>query len=268
MELAKVKDKYPISMPEKDPRRVERDAIISSYLAGMLQQGVCNYELAQSYPAGSSERAKYLDEALKQFTDLYNSNRQQWAGLTAQMWQAKCFEEKGDIGAAIGIYKSLLEHTEPQLRGLQRYVGYFYIVALGKRKEYALAADQANLWLRVYNRRDEVRSKEGLGVQLELAKAIDAQMKDLSDADRGAGRAPDHRLLEPGRAILLALQERGPGPPEEVQADLRDEGRGDRPSVLPGCHGESRRGDGLQRLAAGDRPPESRHLQGGCRAGG
>jgi TolA-binding protein len=181
--LAAARDKFPVSMPEKDPRRAERDAAIASYLDGMLQQGVCDYELAQTYPAGSADRTKYLDEALKQFEGLYKAHREQWAGLTAQMWQAKCFEEKGEIGPAIGLYKQLLEHTDPHLRGLQRHVGYFYIVALAKRKEYPLAADQANAWLRTFNRREELRSKEGLGVLLELAKAIDAQMPEISEAE-------------------------------------------------------------------------------------
>ena len=58
------------------------------------------------------------------------------AGLTARMWQAKCYEEKGELGPAMGIYNELMEHHDPRLRPLQRYVGYFRIIALGKRKEY------------------------------------------------------------------------------------------------------------------------------------
>jgi tetratricopeptide (TPR) repeat protein len=182
--LGAAKDKYPVSMPANDPRRAERDLVYASYLDAMLQKGVCDYELAQTYPASSPDRARYLDEALKQFEGLYKAHREQMAGLAAQMWQAKCFEEKGEIGPAIGLYKQLLEHTDPQLRVLQRNVMYFYIVALAKRKEYALAADEATLWLRTYNRREERRTKEGLGVLLEMAKAIDAQMPGISEAGR------------------------------------------------------------------------------------
>ncbi len=186
--LAKAKDRFPISLAEKDPRRAIRDKLIASYLDGMLQQGVCSYELAQTYPAGSAERTKYLDEALKQFETLRNAHRLQFAGLAAQMWQAKCFEEKGDIGSAIGLYKLLLDNSDPRLRPLNRHVGYFYIVALSKRKEFALAADQAGNWLRTFNRRDEIRSKEGLGVQLELAKAIDAQMPTIGEGEKPAAQ--------------------------------------------------------------------------------
>src|SRR5258708_25347094 len=100
------------------------------------------------------------------------------------MWQAKGYEEQGEIGSAIAIYKELMSHSEPQLRGLQRNVGYFYIVALGKRKQYALAADEASRWLAAYNRREERRSPEGLGVLVEMGKDIDAQMGGIAANER------------------------------------------------------------------------------------
>jgi cellulose synthase operon protein C len=176
--------KYPGFIPENDPRRDERDAIYASLLDAMLQQGMCDYELAQTYPQGSSDRARILDAAAKQFDEMYKNYRTQMVGLTAQMMLAKCYEEQGKVGEAIGIYKLLLEHSDARLRNLQRNVGYFYIVALGKRKEYALAADQALHWLETYNRRDERRSREGLGVLFERARAIDARWNEISGADR------------------------------------------------------------------------------------
>jgi len=171
-------------IPEGDPRRGERDAIYASLLDAMLQKGVADYELAQTYPAGSPERTKSIKEALEQFESLYKNYRTQLVGLAAQMWQAKCYEEQGNVGAAIGIYKQLLEHGDPRLRSLQRNVGYFYIVALGKRKEYAVAADQCSRWLETYNKRDERLSREGLGVLFEMAKDIDSQMEGISSAEK------------------------------------------------------------------------------------
>jgi tetratricopeptide (TPR) repeat protein len=164
-----------------DPRIEERGRVYSALLDAMLQRAVCDYELAQTFPAGSKERSSHLDGALKQFDNLYKDYRTQMAGLTAQMWQAKCFEEQGKIGEAIGIYKSLLDQPDPRLRPLQRFVGYFHIVALSERKDHALAADEAVRWLEKYNRREERRSQEGLGVLLELAKNIDAQMAQSTD---------------------------------------------------------------------------------------
>ena len=153
-------------------------------------------------------------------TTLYKDYRTQMAGLTAQMWQAKCYEEQGKIGEAIGIYKLLLEQPDPRLRPLQRFVGYFYIVALAKRKEYALAADEANHWLEKYKRREERRSQEGLGVLLELAKNHRRPDEPGHQQDRAsAGDKTDRRRSLAGRSIHLALQERRPCPAQEIQAD-------------------------------------------------
>jgi tetratricopeptide (TPR) repeat protein len=167
-----------------DPRHAQRDAVYAALLDAMLQKAVADYELAESFPPGSAERTKSLKEALDQFDSLFKNYREQWAGLTARMWQAKCYEEQGEIGSAIAIYKELMSHTEPQLRGLQRNVGYFYIVALGRRKQYALAADEAARWIETYNRRAEQRSLEGLGVLVELAKNVDAQMPEATASER------------------------------------------------------------------------------------
>jgi cellulose synthase operon protein C len=167
-----------------DPRLAERDAVYASLLDAMLQQGVADYEIGETYPAGSPERIKSLKEANARFEELYKNHREQWGGLTARMWQGKCYEEQGEIGPAIAVYKELMGHTDPKLRQLQRNVGYFYIVALGRRQQYALAADEASRWLGMYNRREERRSSEGLGVSIEYAKDLDAQVNGLAGKER------------------------------------------------------------------------------------
>jgi tetratricopeptide (TPR) repeat protein len=182
--LEAVLKKFAAFIEKNDPRAAERDAVYSTMLDAKLQQGVADYELAQTFPAGSADRAKGLKTAREQFESLYKGYRGQWAGLAAQMWQAKCFEEEGNVGPAVAIYKELLGHTEPRLRELQRHVGYFYIVALSKRKQHALAADEASRWLNSFNSRDDRRSAPGLGVQLELAKNIDAQMPEVAANER------------------------------------------------------------------------------------
>jgi tetratricopeptide (TPR) repeat protein len=176
--------KYAGFIPDDDPRKAERDELYFSLLNAMLQKGVADYELAQTFPPDSAERKKALGDALSQFETMYKSYRTQFAGLAAQMYQAKCYEEQGNVDAAVGIYKQLMEHGDPRLRDLQRNVGYFYIVALAKRKQYALAADEASRWLATYNRRDERRKPEGLGVLMEMAKNVEAQMDGLSTAER------------------------------------------------------------------------------------
>ncbi|MDR3622563.1 MAG: tetratricopeptide repeat protein [Paludisphaera borealis] len=181
--LAAENKTIPGFLPKDDPRLAHRDKVFASMLDAMLRRAVTDYELAQTYPAASKERIDKLNEALKQFETLYNDFRTQFAGLTAQMWQAKCYEEQGKLGEAIGIYQALLRQPDPRLRTLKRNVHYFYIVALAKRKQFALAADEAVAWLQTYSQRDELRSREGLGVLFELAKNIDAQLTPETPAN-------------------------------------------------------------------------------------
>jgi tetratricopeptide (TPR) repeat protein len=171
-------------LEKDDPRLAERDAVYALMLDAMLQQGVADYEMGETFPPGSPERIKALKDAIEQFDVLYKNHREQWGGLTARMWQGKCYEEQNEIGSAIAIYKELMGHTDPKLRQLQRNVGYFYIVALSRRQQHALAADEASRWLATYNRREERRSSEGLGVLIEYAKDLDAQVGGVSGKER------------------------------------------------------------------------------------
>lgn len=159
-----------------DPRLAERNRAFTGMLDAQLKRGIALYEEAQTYPPDAAERGPILEQAVARFDDLYKNYRTQLAGLTAQMFQAKCFEEQGKIGEAIGIYHQVLDQPDERLRDLKRNVHYFYIVALTKRKQFALAADEAVKWLQAYDRRDERRSIEGLGVYYELARALDAQI--------------------------------------------------------------------------------------------
>jgi len=190
--------KYAGFIAKDDPRLEERDKVLALMLDALLKRAVTIYELGQTYPPNAPERNSALDEALKEFQEVQANYRTSFAGLTAQMWQAKCFEEQGKIGEAIGIYQQLLGQSDPRLRGLKRHVNYFYIVALAKRKQYALAADEAARWLQTYNQRDERRSPEGLGVLLELAKSLDAQIHD---------ETPQNERKQSGARIAEALSQ-------------------------------------------------------------
>src|SRR5262249_42483928 len=91
---------FPNFLAEEDPRKAKRDRIHTAMMDAELQKAIVDYEQGQTYPLGSKERANYLASGLKQFDELYKNYRTQFAGLAAQMWQGKCYEEKGDIGPA------------------------------------------------------------------------------------------------------------------------------------------------------------------------
>jgi cellulose synthase operon protein C len=173
--------KYPPFIPEGDPKKDEKERVHTSLMVVQLQKATIDYEQGETYPLGSAERNKALTDGITQFENLYKSYRQQMVGLTARMMQGKCYEEQGELGKAMGIYNELMEHADARLRPLQRYVGYFRIIVLGKRKEFALAADEADRWLKANRAPELQRSKEGLGVQFELAKNIIAQLPEIQN---------------------------------------------------------------------------------------
>ena len=201
---------YPKFIPADDPRKLERERIRNSVMQAELQKSVVDYYEAQTFPQESKERSDLLNKALATFEDIYKRYRLQRAGLTARMWQGKCFEEQGKLGEATGIYKELLDHTDPSIRPLQKQVDYFRIIVMGKRKEYALAADECVNWLRLFPK--DRRTYESLGVQFELAKNILAQLPGLSgaDKDKAIRAATDHltdvvRVVSPFKPEAIAL---------------------------------------------------------------
>ncbi len=173
---------YPKFIPPDDPRKLERERVRNSLMQAELQRSVVDYYEAQTFAADSKERGVLLEKGLVAFDDIYKRYRNQMAGFYARMWQGKCFEEQGKLGEATGIYKELLDHPDPNLRPLQKKVDYFRIIVMGKRKEYALAADECANWLNLFPK--DRRTYEALGVQFELAKNIIAQLPGLEGADR------------------------------------------------------------------------------------
>ncbi|MDR3636162.1 MAG: tetratricopeptide repeat protein [Isosphaeraceae bacterium] len=176
---------FPNYLPDNDPRKDQKDKVHGDLMDAQLQKAIDDYEQGETYDLKSKERTEFMTRALAQFEEVYKKYRTQLAGLAARMWQGKCYEEDGELGKALGIYKELLEHGDPRLRGLQRHVAYFKIIAERKREQYALAADDCNRWLTRYNSPAERRSLEGIGVQLEKAKNILAQLPTaLNDAEK------------------------------------------------------------------------------------
>jgi TolA-binding protein len=191
---------FPKFIANDDPRKLERERIRNAVMLAELHRSIVDYYEAQTYPQGAKERSELLDKALPAFEDIYKRYRVQMAGFTARMWQGKCFEEQGKLGEATGIYKELLDHPDPNLRPLQRQVDYFRIIVTGKRKEYALAADECVNWLRMFPK--DRRSYEALGVQFELAKNIIAQLPGLGGPERDkALRVATDNLAEVVRVV-------------------------------------------------------------------
>jgi cellulose synthase operon protein C len=203
-------DRFPKFLPGDDPRKALRDQAHVALMDADLQRALVDYEEAQTYEPKADQRKALLDKAQAQFEETYKRYRTQIAGRHARMWQAKCYEEKGELGPAMGIYKELMDDEAPELRDLRRHVAYFQVIVDGKRGEHPLAVDRAAEWLQ---RNPNARNTpEGLGVQLELARNILAQVDEMKESDREAAirRATDilkpvARVNSPSKPVALAL---------------------------------------------------------------
>ena len=254
----------PISMPEKDPRRPSATPSTPRYLDGMLQKGVCDYELAQTYPAD----VRRSDEVPGRGAQAVRGALQ---GAPRAVGRAGRADVAGQVLRGEG-------RDRARDRAVQAAPGA-HRPSPARRSSATSATSTSSPWRSARSTRwrptrptqlargpsTVARSggrKEGLGVLLELAKAIDAQMPEISEADRPKAVQQIIDALEPGRALRLAVQERGAGAAQEIQAQRRDEGRGDRPPHLPGRHGAGRRGDRLPRVGPRDRPAQGGRAQG------
>jgi tetratricopeptide (TPR) repeat protein len=182
---------FPRFLPADDPRREDRNAAHNALMDAEIQRTLVDYEEAQTFPAGSDERNALLDRASEDLKRLSDQYRTLLVGYFARMWQAKCYEEKGDLGGAMAIYNDLLAEQSPSLMPLKRKVAYFRIIVHGRRDEHALAVDRAAEWLAMFPASS--RTQEGMGVRFELAKNILAQLPTLADSEKelAARRATD-----------------------------------------------------------------------------
>ncbi len=162
-------------LDQEDAQYQARERARNRLLDAKLRRAIVDYDEAQTYAEGSEDRDRLLDQAIEQFIGLYEGYRTWISGVAARMWQAKCLEEQGNLGAAIGIYKEILDQTDDQLLPIRRQTAFFKIIAHRKRGEHALAEQQARRWLQSAS--EVALPIQRLGVQLELARNIDALLE-------------------------------------------------------------------------------------------
>lgn len=193
---------FPTFIPENEKeRRAERDEALDRFMLAKLDAAEIAYWTARTFPPGD-ERKKALQDAAAAYEGVVQSNRQRLAGNYALVWQGKCLEELGDVGKALGIYKEVLEHedNQPSMLSLKDTALHFRLVCLNsdQRKDYGVVIDEAESWMRENQSRATTAS--GLGIQWELARALEAQGADRTRSDTQR-RADTNASLERARVV-------------------------------------------------------------------
>ena len=172
-----------------DPKASEaRSQAESSYMGAQIMLAVCSFEEGLTYDAKSDEHKTTLERAVKEFDRIIVSYRTQGAGLRAQFWQGRCFEEMGKTTEALGIFKELSQKqgTSNFIRQLRDDATQAHLACLNSKpgKNDFLVVNEATNWLAAS--KDRLRTPVGLAIRWQRAVASEhlAAAKDATTADR------------------------------------------------------------------------------------
>lgn len=195
--------KFPAFIDQgKDPDQyAARSKVEQNLITTSLSLGMCTYEEAQTYDAGSNDFKLLLGKAAEEFEKMHQKYRSQVGGLYARAWQGKCYEEQKELQRALGIYNELLDHPgdDRALQQLKTQTLYFKLICLNERKDYQLIVDLAEDWMKKHQ--TETRTRLGLGIQWEQAKAFEA----LGD-DRNNIKQDQERFWKQARTAAQTIQ--------------------------------------------------------------
>ena len=175
--------KYDVFIPEEEKQlRAEKSGVEAQLMQSQFDLARTTYDEAKTYPDGSDERTRLLNEAATAFEEMHSKYRSQVAGLFARLYQGKSYEEQGEIRKALGIYNEILDHPgkTDSMQRLQDTARRFRLVCLNHpdRRDHRLVIDEATQWRT--EARNRARTEVGLGITYEMARAYEEIGKDRS----------------------------------------------------------------------------------------
>ncbi|MGQ0637440.1 MAG: hypothetical protein ACT4QC_22775 [Planctomycetaceae bacterium] len=191
-------EKHDKHIPQTDKDRYEaREQAYLNYIQLQLRLAELLFDESQAFDKGSKEQRGLLTDAADAFEQIHIRHRSQRAGLLARMWQGRSFQERDDVSTALGIYNELLEHGGDKpvaaLKSLQDRVLGHKLACLNHDKrnhqDHQIVIQLANEWMK--ENRPLLASRDGLAIQWELARALEAAGKR-----DGIGDSEKNRLLQ------------------------------------------------------------------------
>jgi tetratricopeptide (TPR) repeat protein len=181
-------EKFPKTRLDDPKAQEARSQAESSYMGAQIMLGVCSYEEGLTYDSKSDEQKTALERAVKEFDRIIVSYRTQGAGLRAQFWQGRCFEEMGKTTEALGIYSQLSQKqgTSNFIKQLRDDATQAHLACLNSKpgKNDFLVVNEATNWLAAS--KDRLRTPVGLAIRWQRAVASEhlAAAKDTSSTER------------------------------------------------------------------------------------
>ncbi|MEI8374830.1 MAG: hypothetical protein WCJ35_18560 [Planctomycetota bacterium] len=107
-QTAEVELKQIVFVRGDDIKRSEaRDQIHRRQLQARLARAWVQYELGQTYSAGSAERTSTLQDAGHRFDAIYDQQRERLAGFYARLGRGLCWKDLGESEKAFAIFEEL-----------------------------------------------------------------------------------------------------------------------------------------------------------------
>ena len=168
-----------------------RTRLRADYLQTQLLAAAIREEMADAVPAGSETAKKLLDDAAKQYQEIYDKYRTRLAGLYARMYQGRCNQKLGKFRDALGFYAELLAQPDSpeEFRVLKTKTMKLAMECWldPSEKKYVEAIKRGTEWVDKA-RPTEDREPDWLYLRLMLAKAY--KMEAEAPAGAGAERNP------------------------------------------------------------------------------
>ena len=188
--------------PNKDAEKIkQRDQTRSDYIQAKLFLAGVVYEIGKSYPTGSDEFKKNLNEAAAQYYDLFDKYGTLVAGLHARMWEGRMYKELGNTVKATAVLKEMMtlpDEPEAFRRLKDQSLALLMEVFLApKVKNYLEAISKMEEWQKEA-RGSEESSLDGLSIHYSGGNAAlqYSETLEANDPKRNQYRASAKRHFE------------------------------------------------------------------------
>ena len=176
-------------------------------------------QLADTYPSNSPDRVKLLEDAIREYNDVYDDYYKYPAGLDARLFAARCSQKLGDHKQALILLEDIFNLNDSSaLKILKRKAFMLASESWNQTEPYPFNEVLARLQpvVSVLNS-GEVRQSDWLRIQMELA--IATHRKAAAVKEKGGPKAnSDSKALDREAAKILRNVARIPG-------ENRDEAR-------------------------------------------
>ncbi len=171
-----------------------------------LLKASVDYDLAETFEAGSLKAKDHLRAAAKSYATLHETYRTRSAGLLARLWEGRCHQQLGQFSQALGCFRELIDlPPSPDTQGLRSKAtrGALECWTHDSQKKYREAINCAQRW--ESQTPADAHDADSLAIRYLTGLAYQAQAKALPTKD------PNRRKLTGSARQYVDVVARQPG---------------------------------------------------------